>query len=100
MQKDTISYLKKYIQSESFKKKYKDYLDRIDIQPTDYGEVFSIEITPYQDGYMGDEDDTFTNKWLYELQGAGVTYINDKYKAWKNIMWNRVYGYNEQIYVN
>lgn len=97
---DTINFLKKYIASSEFKKRYKEYLYMINIQETDYGDLFSITITDFQNGMNKNDDD---NTWYHELLDIGKEYISKRFEQFRGKVWHDIDtgdGDEGTIYVN
>lgn len=99
MQDDLVSFLKQYIATNKiFRTAFKKYLYRIDIKPTDYGDLFSVEITPYDDGFDDGEYDD--NTFLYHLYDVATKYIEFKYKNWVGVIWKSIECTHSNVYVN
>lgn len=89
MGEDIIKFMKKYIASSEFKKKYAKYLYMIDIKLTDYSDPFSITFTDYQSGFDYDNDDD-NNDWYYEFMDICEMYIKYRFENWKGYIWNSI----------
>lgn len=86
MQNESVAFLKKYASSKEFKASYKPYLHMIDIYVSDYGDLFSITITDYQDGYDDDIEDPIireNNNWYNELLTVGEGFIKHRFGKWE-----------------
>lgn len=63
----------------------------IDIEETDYADVFSITFTSYQSGIDYDEENTdYNNDWYYEIMEVTKCYIRYRFAKWNGIIWNDI----------
>lgn len=102
MQRETVAFLKRYVNDSEFKTTFEKYLYRLDIRATDYADVFSVTITDYQNGIDIDSDDINID-WYDELLEVGEKFIEKRFDAWNGIVWNYIeFGDGDEgtIYVN
>ena len=86
-----INFLKKFVSSTEFKKKYDKSLYMVNIKSDSNStrDEYIISITKHTNEIDSNLDNV-DNDWYNELLHLGKKYINRKYKPWKDVVWDSV----------